>query len=24
MPAHRYRPCDHGGYGRAVGWDDED
>ncbi|MGJ4892199.1 hypothetical protein ACQR1Y_28675 [Bradyrhizobium sp. HKCCYLRH3099] len=24
VPAHRYRPCDHGGYGRTVGWDDED
>ncbi|MGJ5205838.1 hypothetical protein [Bradyrhizobium sp. HKCCYLR20261] len=24
VPAHRYRPCDHGGYGRASSWDDED
>ena len=23
-PAHRYRNCDHGGYGRAADWDDED
>ncbi|WP_316201491.1 MULTISPECIES: hypothetical protein [unclassified Bradyrhizobium] len=24
VPAHRYRNCDHGGYGRASDWDDED
>ena len=24
VPAHRYHNCDHGGYGRAAGWDDEE
>jgi hypothetical protein len=24
VPAHRYRNCDHGGYGRVSDWDDED
>ncbi|MGJ4881021.1 MULTISPECIES: hypothetical protein [unclassified Bradyrhizobium] len=24
VPARHYRNCDHDGYGRASGWDDED
>ncbi|WP_315753539.1 MULTISPECIES: hypothetical protein [unclassified Bradyrhizobium] len=24
VPAHRYRDCDHGGYGRVSDWNDED